>query len=736
MSAPLSPMEIPACREPLVAALDRSRRESDRERILAAYELAAYAHREQWRKSGEPYITHPVAVAEILIDLGMDDDSVAAALLHDVLEDCPEVSAEDIRAKFGDDVLHIVEGVTKLKLAGVTGDAPGRRAAAETTRQAETLRKMLLAMAKDFRVMVIKLADRLHNMQTLGSMPEHKQTRIASETLDVYAPLAARLGIYQIKWQLEDLAFKTLHPAEYKQVSDLVGNTRLDREEQLKEFIDKVRAEFECRHMRLLDIRGRPKHLFSIFNKMVQQGLPFEEIYDLLAIRILVEGKDECYAAMGIVHGLYTPMMQFFGDYIGAPKSNGYQSIHTKVVGPRGKPVEVQIRTREMHEIAEFGIAAHFHYKEGGQHNEESRRLASLRQQLFDWSSDSAQSSDFLRTISTDLFAEQVFVFTPKGDVIDLPAGSTPVDFAFRVHTQLGMTLIGTRVNGGMVPLSTKLKNGDVVELITRSNASPSMDWLEFVKSAHARQKINGFFRKRTKDSDAARGRDLVEKELRGLGLEPKNHLGEEKLKALAATLSVETSQDVLARVGNGLTSAQSIVSKLRGQTAELPTADRIAVTVTKAGKSQLAVTGVDNVLVSRAKCCDPIPGDEVVGYVTRGRGVMVHRKICPNAQAFLATEPDRLMPYVWDHDGGRYSVSLRITSLNRPGLLADISNIFAETKTNVSAAKVKTLPNHTAEIDATIEVTDTDHLAGLMTKINHFSDVISVIRQLGRLSK
>lgn len=724
------------CRDSLIASLERSKRQMDRERILSAYDLAAHAHRHQKRKSGEPYITHPVAVAEILIDLGMDDDAVIAALLHDVLEDCPEVKAETIHQKFGEDVVNIVEGVTKLKLGRVDGEGHAPKAAAETTRQAETLRKMLLAMAKDFRVMVIKLADRLHNMETLGSMPEAKQTRIANETLDVYAPLAARLGIYQIKWQLEDLAFKTLHPAEYKRVSELVGNTRNDREEQLKEIIDRIQREFAERGMKPLDIRGRPKHLFSIFNKMVQQGLPFEEIYDLLAIRILVNTKDECYAGMGIVHGAFTPLMQFFGDYIGAPKSNGYQSIHTKVIGPRGKPVEIQIRTRTMHEIAEFGVAAHFHYKEGGQQNDESRRLASLRQQLFDWSSESAQSSDFLRTISTDLFSEQVFVFTPKGDVIDLPAGSTPVDFAFRVHTHLGMTLIGTRVNGGMVPLSTKLKNGDVVELITRSNASPSMDWLEFVKSAHARQKINNFFRKKTKESDAARGRDLLEKELKGLGLEPRNYLGEEKLKTLAKEYGVEGSIDVLARVGNGLSSAQSAVSKLRGQAQELPSADRISVSVTKEGKSQLSVAGVDNVLVSRAKCCDPIPGDEVVGYVTRGRGVMVHRKICPNAQAFLASEPDRLMPYVWPPDGGKYGVSLRIVSLNRQGLLADVSTIFAESKTDVLAAKVRTLPNHTAEIDVTISVSDTDHLAHLITKIGNFSDVISVTRQLGRASK
>jgi GTP pyrophosphokinase len=634
--------------------------------------------------------------------------------------------------------LHLVEGVTKLKFKPQGELNPRQRAAAETTRTAETLRKMLLAMAQDFRVMVIKLADRLHNMSTLDSLPPEKQTRIASETLDIYAPLAARLGIWQIKWQLEDLAFRALHPKEFQRVSELVAKNRQTREADLQTAILSLKSKFEERGIQLVDLRGRPKHLYSIFNKMVKQGVPFEEIYDLQALRIIVETVADCYVALGVVHEAYVPMMALFYDYIAKPKPNGYQSLHTKVVGPNGQPLEVQIRTRQMHEIAEFGVAAHWTYKEGKAALDETKRLSNLRQQLFDWSSDARSSSDFLRSLSTDLFSEQVFVFTPKGDVIDLPKDSTPVDFAFRVHSKLGMTLVGARINGVMAPLSTKLQNGDVCELITRSNASPSLDWLEFVRSAHTRAKLRGYFRKLTKTEDAQIGREALDKELRSLGLDPKSYLGEDKLLKVAETMdSVETAIDVLAKVGSGLASVQSVVSKLRGTTTqEQPPADRIEVTKTKEGKLTLATSGLENVLVNRAKCCNAIPGDEVVGYVTRGRGIMIHRKVCPNAMAYQSSEPDRLIPYTWEPDGHAYSVTLKIISVNRPGLLMDVSTIFGESKTNVSAAKVKTLPNQTAEIEVAIDVTDTSHLAQIMMKISNFSDVLSILRMFGRTAK
>jgi GTP pyrophosphokinase len=594
---------------------------------------------------------------------------------------------------------------------------------------------MLLAMASDFRVMVIKLADRLHNMSTLDALPPSKQARIANETLDIYAPLAARLGIWQIKWQLEDLAFKALHPQEFAEVSELVGSTRRSREQQLQEAIVVLKQKFEERGLTVLDIRGRPKHLFSIHNKMVKGKVPFDEIYDLLALRIIVPEKGDCYMALGIVHETFLPMPTLFSDYIGHPKPNGYQSLHTKVVGPNRQPLEVQIRTRQMHEIAEFGVAAHWTYKEGKAANDETKRLATLREQLFDWSSTSRTSSDFLRTLSTDLFSEQVFVFTPKGDVIDLPKKSTSVDFAFRVHTQLGMTLIGTRINGVMSPLSTQLKNGDVVELITRSNATPSLDWLEFVQSAHTKSKLRAYFRKLSRNADAQRGREALDKEFRAMGLDPRVFLGDDKLKAILEHFdSCEAPQDILARVGSGLLSVQNVVAKLRGTVPDLPTADRIEVTKTKEGK--VALVSKD-VMVNRARCCSPIPGDEVVGYVTRGRGIMIHRKVCPNAMAYRSSEPERLIAYdAWEKSSETFSVPLKILAVNRPGLLMDVSTIFGESKTNVSAAKVKTLPNQTAEIECTIDVSDTAHLSQVMSKISQFSDVISILRMFGRSTR
>jgi len=702
-------------------------------KIRYAYFLAEHAHAGQTRSSGEPYIHHPLAVARTLAQLQMDDDTLVAALLHDVVEDT-SISAEKIAKDFGEDVRNLVDGVTKLKFNTVADLSSRQRAAAETTRAAESLRKMLLAMAKDFRVMLIKLADRLHNMQTLDALAPEKRTRIANETLDIYAPLAARLGIWQIKWQLEDLAFKHLHPQEFEYVSELVGKSRKEREEQLRIAILTLKEKFEKRGIKVAEMQGRPKHLYSIFNKMVKQGLKFDEIYDLLALRVIVEDKSDCYLALGLVHDTWVPIPGLFYDYIARPKPNGYQSLHTKVLGPGGSPLEVQIRTVEMHQIAEFGVAAHWTYKEGKASLDETSRLKQLREQLFDWSTDARTSSDFLRSLSTDLFSEQVFVFTPKGDVIDLPKESTPVDFAFRVHTQLGMTLVGAKVNGSLIPLSTQLKNGDVIELITRSNATPSLDWLEYVKSAHTRNKLKSYFRKLTKTEDAARGRELLDKELRSMGLDPKKYLGEDKLDEVAKKIQgTENGLDVLSRVGTGLTGVQTVVAKLRGMIQELPSADRIEVTRTKEGRLALITAGIEGVMVNRAKCCSPIPGDEVVGYVTRGRGIMIHRRICPNAMNLATHESDRLLKYDWPPDGNPYAVALRIISVNRQGLLMDISTIFGESKTNVSAAKIRTLPNQTAEIDVTIDVTDTQHLQQVMNKISNFSDVISILRMFGR---
>lgn len=716
-----------------VARLREIRPKANIKQIRFAYYIAEKEHAGQVRQSGEPYIMHPLAVSGILADLQMDDDTIIAALLHDVVED-GEISLEEIAGYFGKDVADLIDGVTKLKLQQQENLTSRQKKAAETTRTAETLRKMLLAMANDYRVMVIKLADRLHNMQTLDHVPSEKQLRIASETLDVYAPLAARLGIWQIKWQLEDLSFKYLHPREYQMVQERVSGTRGSREKEVDEVILAIKERVQARGVKIVDIRGRPKHLYSIYNKMVKQGVPFEEIYDLLALRIIVEEVSDCYIVLGLIHEMFVPLMALFYDYIAKPKSNGYQSLHTKVLGPSGQPLEIQIRTKKMHEVAEFGIAAHWTYKEGKGTEKEVGNFSNLRQQLFDWSSDARTSSDFLRSLSTDLFSEQVFVFTPNGDVLDLPLGSTPVDFAFRVHTQLGMKMVGAKINGVISPLHTKLQNGDVIEVQTRSNASPSWDWLEFVRSAHARSRIKAHFRKITREQDAIRGRDALEKELRTLGLDAKSFLGEERLDKLSKEFdSVENGQDLLAKVGSGLISVQRVIGKLRGTQQEAPSGEKIEVTKTREGKLQLTSEGFKGILLNRAKCCAPIPGDEIVGYVTRGRGIMIHRRICPHALEFAEREPERLLSFNWPPSDSVYSVTIKMVCVNRQGLLMEVSTIFGESKTNVSAANVRTSGNNTAEIIATLDVTDTQHLASIMTKISNFSDVLTILRLDGR---
>lgn len=709
---------------------------ADLAKTRLAYYYAEKAHEHQKREDGSPYITHPLAVATIVADMMMDDQTVIAALIHDTVEDNEQVIIEAIEKMFGPEVRHLVEGVTKLSWKAVGEFGPQSRKAQETFKAAESLRKMLLAMAKDFRVMVIKLADRLHNMLTLDNLPPHKRTRIASETLDVYAPLAARLGIWQIKWQLEDLAFKHLHPDEFRTMTELVAKSRAQREIDINRAIDALRVKLAENGISDVEIQGRPKHLYSIFNKMVQQGLEFDQIYDLLGLRIIVNTVPECYLVLGIVHTLWVPMGNMFYDYIAKPKSNGYQSLHTKVMGGHGDPMEVQIRTRRMHEIAEFGVAAHWTYKEGSPKEDETSKLANLRQQLLDWSSDARMSSDFLRSLSTDLFSEQVFVFTPKGDVIDLPKGATPVDFAFRVHTQVGMTLVGARINGHIAPLHSTLKNGDVCELITRSNATPSLDWLSFVKTSNAKSRIRAYARRIKRDEHAHLGRQAVERELKSMGVEPRDFLGEERIRDIAPHYDgCQDAEDVLAKVGAGLVTATSVAQRLRGTVHEapVPQTHRIEAKHSAEGKTLLVSSGFGNLMVRRARCCEPIPGDEVIGYVTRGRGVMLHRSACPNAIHLRETEPERLLHFEWPADGSQYPVNLKIVAQDRHALLLDVSTIFAEVGANVGNTRIRTLPNHTAEIIVELKLEDASKLSQVMTRIGHYSDIISVLRLFGR---
>ena len=706
----------------------------DLEKIARAYHLAEAAHTGQTRSSGEPFIGHPLEVAKIVADLHMDAVTIVAALLHDVLEDT-ETTPETIEQEFGEGVLHLVEGVTKLKLTVDPEASPRQKRAAESARSAESLRKMLLAMAQDVRVMVIKLADRLHNMRTLDALPTTRQVRIAQETLDVYAPLAARLGIWQLKWQLEDLSFKVLHPTEFGRISDMVAKTRGEREGQVNEGIEKLRARLRERGLGNAEIMGRPKHLHSIYTKMVEQKVPFEEIYDLLAIRVIVDETADCYSVLGLVHELWLPIPGLFYDYIAMPKPNGYQSLHTKVIGPGGDPLEVQIRTRRMHEVAEYGFAAHWSYKEGKDRAEHADKLSRLRSQLFDWSTDARMSSDFLRSVSTDLFSEQVFVFTPKGDVLDLPKDSTPIDFAFRVHSELGLHVVGAKVNGIMVPLSAKLQNGDVVEMITRPNAQPSLDWMEFVRSQNARSKLRAYFRRLNRSESEERGREALEKEMRARGFDPKEVVNDTYLGKVAEKLrNCHSPADVCTRVGEGLVSVQNVANKLQALVRK--ESDQPIRPKPRVADTPTVITGIDNVMLRRAKCCMPLPEEDVVGYVTRGRGIMIHRRVCPNALWMIENEPERITALQWPADGNKYPVDLRIITVDRQGLLMDITTIFSEAKVDVTAAKIRTLPNNTAEINVTIAVRDIKNLQEVVNKVNQFSDVISVLRVFGRTAQ
>lgn len=707
---------------------------ADTDLIRRAYEFAEEVHEGQRRLSGEPYINHPLETAATLVGLEMDVNSIAAALLHDVVEDS-QVTLEQLTKAFGTEVATLVDGVTKLKLADFeprddeTADRKKRHS--EHSRSADNLRKIFLAMARDFRVMVIKLADRLHNMRTLSALPPERQIRAATETIQIYAPLAHRLGIWQIKWQLEDLSFKHLHPREYDEIVDKVSKTRRKRESELNQAIEIISERFK-REGITAEIQGRPKHLYSIYTKMVNQGVDFDDIYDLTAIRIIVDTVADCYHALGVVHSEFMPIRERFDDYIGKPKSNMYQSLHTKAIGPNGEPLEIQIRTWEMHRTAEYGVAAHWQYKEGVTTSDSyEQKLGWLRQQLFDWQADAKDDAEFLRAVTEDLFADQVFVFTPKGDVIDLPAGSTPVDFAYRIHSDLGNHCAGAKVNGRIVPLTYKFSNGDIVEVISRSNVSPSLDWLGYVKTSHARSRVKAHFRKLRYAEKVVQGRDMLVKEIERQGQDPDEMLKTEHLQKVLESLNAPSEEELFAAVGFGHTPALTVIHKL---TAMRPAPEGLAISGKRPseceGRQSIVAGGVDDVAIRRSKCCTPIPGDEVVGYVTRGRGLTIHRKGCPNLAAYSEREPDRLVEVEWRcSNGERFQTGIKVDALDRVGLLNDISAVFSETKTNILSAKVRTYPTKIASFDLTVEVDDIQHLNLLMTRIGRLSDILEVRR-------
>lgn len=716
--------------------------QADVELIRRAYDFAAEAHRDQVRFSGEPYIGHPFAAAEILADLEMDATSIAAALLHDVVEDQGK-SVDELKSKFGEEVAMLVDGVTKLKLADFytdeeeeeakRDDAPKRRRA-EFSRGAENLRKIFLAMARDFRVMVIKLADRLHNMMTLDDLPEDRRLRIAKETMQIYAPLAHRLGIWKIKWALEDLAFKYIEPEAYADLSEKVSRTRAEREEDLAEATEMIQKHLAVEGIEA-HIQARPKHLWSIYQKILRENVDYSEIYDLSAVRVIVNRVGDCYHVLGLVHDLWMPIPERFSDYIAKPKSNMYQSLHTKVIGPRGEPLEIQIRTWDMHRVADFGVAAHWQYKEQTRGMDDfERKLSWLRQQLFDWQTDSKDAGEFQSSVINDLFTDQVFVFTPRGDVIDLPAGSTPLDFAYRIHSDVGNHCVGGKVNGRIVPLSYRLNNSDIVEVITRTNSQPSMDWLSFVVTSHARNKIRGYFRKLHFSDSVAKGREMLEKELERLGLDAPALMKSDPIANVVKSTNLQTEEDLFAAIGYGHVAAGAIANKLRGTQ---PTPDAIVVETAKpSGEKALSVNlhGLDTLRINRAKCCMPLPGEEVVGYVTRGKGVTLHAVDCPNLPGFREREPDRLVQINWmESNGERYSTDLFIKTFDSIGVLNAITAIFSEGKTSIRAAKVKSMPDKTSEINLTVEVPDVDKLKSLLDKVERLPDVLKVERVCDR---
>src|SRR5215204_3544514 len=653
-AAKAPPWDLDSLRTELIGSLRAQHPQADLGAVERAFDLAVEAHSTQVRASGEPYVTHPIASAQILAELGIDPVAVSAALLHDVPEDT-EYSLADVEDGFGPEVAHLVDGVTKLSKFSTHS---------HEQQQAENIRKMFLAMAEDIRVVLIKLADRLHNMRTLGALKTEKQQRIARQTMEIYAPLAERLGIWQMKWELEDLSFKALEPEAFRDLAKLLDTRRKGRESFIDRAIDELKPRLEAAGIDA-ELQGRPKHIYSIWKKMQRKGAEFGEIYDVYAIRILVDEVRDCYAALGVVHSLWRPIPGQFDDYIAVPKNNLYQSLHTAVIALDGKPLEIQIRTHQMHQVSEVGIAAHWRYKEGSKSDREyDAKLAWLRQ-LMEWQRDVSESdaTEFVEGIKLDIFQDQVFVFTPKGDIKDLPAGATPLDFAYRIHTDVGHRTIGAKVNNRLVPLDYRLRNGDIVEIVTTKAAhGPSRDWLNIVRTSHAREKIRAWFKRQQRDENISQGKDLLDRELRRLAHETLAGIDSAKLTEIAQQYKLRELDDFYAAIGYGAISSASVVSKLEIH-------DDAAITLPEEAPpaapstTGVKVKGVGDLLVRFAKCCSPIPGDDITGYVTRGKGVTVHRASCPSVLS--ERDIERLIDVEWELVGQQtYPITVRITAL------------------------------------------------------------------------
>jgi GTP diphosphokinase / guanosine-3',5'-bis(diphosphate) 3'-diphosphatase len=709
---------------PLLAAFLERHPKGETGRIERAFEVARKAHQDQVRRSGDPYISHPLSVARILAGLGLDDVTIAAALLHDAVEDT-DVTLADISKDFGPDVAAIVDGVTKLdRLQFDTKEA----------QQAATLRKMLVAMAKDIRVLLIKLADRLHNMRTIAALPEGKQRRIAQETLDIYAPLAHRLGIQDVKWQLEDLSFAVLYPKRYAEIEQMVAVRAPERDFQLREVLEAVSNRLAVLRIRA-DVSGRPKHFFSIYEKMVIKGKEFDEVQDLVAIRVVVDSVKDCYGALGSIHALWKPIQGRFKDYIAMPKFNLYQSLHTTVVGPQGKAVEVQIRTKEMHQRAEYGIAAHWGYKENRSPQEDLGWL----QRLVDWQQETADPTEFMEVLKVDLEQDEVFVFTPKGDVVTLPAGATAVDFAYTIHTEVGHRCIGARVNGRLVPLDSALASGDSVEIFTSkvAGAGPSRDWLRFVQTPRARSKIRQWFSRERREDAVETGREELVKSLRKEGLPVQKLAGSSILAKVAVAMNYADLEALHAAIGEGHVSAKAVAQRIQREMRGGE--EQISTTATRPrrkprgphSKIGVHVEGLDDVLVRLSRCCTPVPGDEIIGFVTRGRGVSVHRADCANA-AGLTSQSSRLIEVEWDGESsGSWVVSIQIEALDRSKLLRDVAQVLADHHVDIISCATHTTADRVATLHFDFELSDPGHLDSILAAVRRVDSIYEVSRVL-----
>ena len=713
----------------------------DNQLICQAFKFAYSLHEGQYRKSGEPYIAHPVAVAQLLRDLGGDSEMIAAGFLHDVVEDT-DVTSDEIEERFGVNVRQLVEGVTKLSKFNFSS---------KTERQAENFRRMFLAMAMDIRVIVVKLADRLHNMRTLDFLSPQKQRAIAEETKEIFAPLANRLGIWHFKWELEDLSFKYLHPDDYNKIKGLIAERRADREERIEKVIDIINQKLAKLGILPLEVKGRPKHLYGIYQKMQRQNKEFNQIYDIAALRIIVETNDQCYRALAAVHDAFRPIPGRFKDYIGLPKPNLYQSLHTTVVSLNGRPLEVQIRTLEMHHIAEYGIAAHWKYKESGHSNHENlssddEKFTWLRQ-LLDWQKDLKDAEEYVDNLKQNLFDDDVYVFTPNGDVISLARGATAVDFAYRIHTEVGNHMKGVRVNDKWSPVDQVLENGDIVEIITSNNNHPSLDWLNFVVTPSARNRIRQWYKRSHREENIARGRELLERELGKSGLE--SLLKSDTMQKVTQRCNFQKVDDLLSALGYGEITCTQVTNRLREENQEQSSPNNLDESVlisppahvTKThkeiDKNKYPIVGIEGLMYHVAGCCRPIPGENIIGVVTNSRGISIHHHDCPNLTRISG---DRLLAVRWNLGDGKtrqatYPVDIVIETLDRVGILRDILGRLTDKNINVSNAGVKTQRGKPALISLSIDVRDCDEFQSVINQIKNMSDVLN-IRRISEISK